>query len=137
MVAPTQERLMEAVHQALVRRGAAVVVTDGYEPYDLEIRVPPLIRVPILILQQQWELGVGWHVQPAPTPILIGAVILFVALLLVTETPIGAIGGTIAAILIIAAVAWQRARSLPALVAGAVADAARQYGLRVMADGGL
>jgi glycosyltransferase involved in cell wall biosynthesis len=136
MVAPAPERLMEAVHAALVRRGAAVAVTDGYEPYDLEIRVPPSIRAPILILQQQWELGVGWRVQPALTAILISAVIFFTSLLLIGVTPIAAAGGTLAAIAIVGAVAWYRVRKLPALIAGAVADAARQFGLCVAADRG-
>ena len=125
---------MEAVHQALVRRGAAVAVTDGYEPYDLQIRVPPLIRVPILILQQQWELSVGWRVQPALTPMLITALIVFVALMLIGVTPIGAAGGTLAALVVAAAAAWYRVRKLPALIAGAVADAARRFSLCVSAD---
>jgi hypothetical protein len=136
MVGPAPERLMEAVHDALVRRGVTVAVTDGYEPYDLEIRVPPLIRVPILILQQQWELGVGWRVEPALTPILISVVILFAAFLLIGVTPIGAAGGTLAVTAVVGMVAWQRVRRLPALIAGAVADAARQFGLRAAADGG-
>ena len=127
---------MEAVHEALLRRGAAVAVTDGYEPYDLEIRVPPLVRVPILILQQQWELGVGWRVRPAPIPILVSAAIVFVALLLIGVTPIGAIGGTVAALAIGGAVVWQRLRRLPALIGGAVMDAARQFGLCVAPGGG-
>jgi len=134
MIAPPPERLMEAVHQALVRRGAAVAVTDGYEPYDLQIRVPPLIRVPILILQQQWELSVGWRVQPALTPMLITALIVFVALMLIGVTPIGAAGGTLAALVVAAAAAWYRVRKLPALIAGAVADAARRFSLCVSAD---
>jgi O-antigen biosynthesis protein len=136
MVAPAPERLMEAVHAALLRRGAAVAVTDGYEPYDLEIRVPPLVRVPILILQQQWELGVGWRVRPALMPILVSAAILFVALLLIGVTPIGAIGGTVAAIAIGGVVVWQRLRRLPALIGGAVMDAARQFGLCVTPGSG-
>jgi O-antigen biosynthesis protein len=136
MVAPAPDRLMEAVHHALVRRGGAVAVTDGYEPFDLEIRMPPLIRVPILILQQQWELGVGWRVQPALAAILIGAIIVFVGLLLISATPIGAGAGTLAVIAIVGGLAWQRVRKVPALIAGAVGDAARQFGLCVARDGG-
>ncbi|HTT74960.1 MAG TPA: glycosyltransferase [Candidatus Binataceae bacterium] len=134
MIGPAPDRLMEAVHEALVRRGAAVAVTDGYEPYDLEIHVPPLLRAPILILQQQWELGVGWRVLPELTAIVPGLAILFVALLLIGLPAIGAIAGTIAALAIVGAVAWQRVKKLPALIAAAVADAARRFGLCVAVD---
>ena len=35
------------MRDALVRSGVAVAETDGFQSYDLEIVVPPMIRVPI------------------------------------------------------------------------------------------
>jgi O-antigen biosynthesis protein len=135
MVAPPPERLMESVRQALIQRSATVAVTDGYEPYDLEVRVPPLVRVPILILQQQWELGMGWRVRLPAMPITITIAIIFVALLLIVFNPLGAIAGTIIVAGLAALVVWRRLCQLPALIGAAVADAARQYGLCVAEDG--
>jgi hypothetical protein len=57
-------------------------------------------------------------------------------LLLIGVTPIGAIGSTVAAIAIGGVVVWQRLRRLPALIGGAVMDAARQFGLCVTPGGG-
>jgi hypothetical protein len=57
-----------------------------------------------------------------------------VALLMISLTPIGALSGTIAAIIMVGTVAWYRVRKLPSLIGGAVADAARQFGLCVAAD---
>ena len=39
------------MRDALVRRGVAVAETDGFQSYDLEIVVPPMIRVPINALR--------------------------------------------------------------------------------------
>jgi len=135
MVAPPPERLMEAVREALVRRGAAVAVTDGYEPYDLQIRAAPLIRVPLLILQQHWELGVGWRVTLAPIAIPIAAAVLIVGVL--GAIPLGGmpLAGAIGALAIAAAVILLRARMIPALVGAAVVDVARQFALCVSVQG--
>ena len=134
MVAPAAERLMEAVREALIRRGAAVAVTDGYEPYDLQIRVAPLLRVPLLILQQHWELGVGWRVKLAPIAIPLAAAIIILGVLgavsLGGVLPVAVIG----ALAIAAVVVLRRARMIPALIGAAVADAARQFGLCIAAD---
>jgi hypothetical protein len=135
MVAPSPERLMESLREALIHRGAAVAVTDGYEPYDLELRIPPLLHVPILILQQQWELGVGWRVRLPPLTIGLAISVIFLVLLLVSFNPLGALAGTIVLAALAGLLIWQRLRKLPALIGAAVADAARHYGLRVAADG--
>ncbi|MGA2411412.1 MAG: glycosyltransferase, partial [Candidatus Binataceae bacterium] len=135
MVAPAPERLMEAVRDALIRRGAAVAVTDGYEPYDLQIRVAPLIRVPLLILEQHWELGVGWRIKPAPIALPIAAAIVIIGVL--GALPLGSLplAGAIGVIAVAAAVVLRRVRMIPALIGAAVADAARQFGLCVTAAG--
>ena len=43
--------ILAAMRDALVRSGVAVAETDGFQSYDLEIVVPPMIRVPINALR--------------------------------------------------------------------------------------
>jgi O-antigen biosynthesis protein len=132
MVAPTPERLMESLRGALVGRGAAVAVTDGYEPYDLEIRAEPLLRVPILILQQQWELGIGWRVRPKAATLGATAAIVFIALLAISYSLLLGAAGTILVAAAVGLGMWRRLRKIPTLIRLAVADTAAELNLLVV-----
>ena len=44
--------ILTALRDALVRRGVAVAETDGFQSYDLELVVLPMIRVPINALRR-------------------------------------------------------------------------------------
>ncbi len=69
-VSSTSAPLLAAMRAALVRRGLAVAPTDGFQAYDLQILIPPAIRVPINAVDEgagrialRWRLDVDrWRV---------------------------------------------------------------------------
>ncbi|MGD0076793.1 MAG: glycosyltransferase, partial [Candidatus Binataceae bacterium] len=64
--------LMQAIRGALIRRGAAVAVSDGFEPFDLEILMTPALRIPInAIAAEQGGLTLRWRLGVDLKPILV------------------------------------------------------------------
>ncbi|MGH8012100.1 MAG: glycosyltransferase [Candidatus Binataceae bacterium] len=119
------ERAVAVMREALVRRGASVALTDGYQTYDLELEIVPALRVPILLLQRANEVAVGWRLRIELVRLLIPALVIFATILLAGYTvPIAAI---VTAILIILAgmIGIIRASKVPRLIAAACADTAR------------
>ncbi len=119
--------LLAATRRALVRRGLAVAVTDGFQSYDLEIIVPPAVRVPLNALKREGgRVALRWRVRAAlRRPLVAGAIALVVL------TAAGLTLGQAAGVLVFAgaalgAVAMLRARRIPAILAAAAGDAARE-----------
>jgi cellulose synthase/poly-beta-1,6-N-acetylglucosamine synthase-like glycosyltransferase len=75
-------RVLVATREALVRHGLAVAETDGFQSYDLEIVVPPLVRVPINALREDdGHVSLRWRFRVAPRRALIAAAIAILVLL--------------------------------------------------------
>ncbi|HTY55204.1 MAG TPA: glycosyltransferase [Candidatus Binataceae bacterium] len=56
--------LMQALRAALIRRGAAVAVGDGFEPFDLEILITPMLRIPLnALVPEQGEVRLRWRLR--------------------------------------------------------------------------
>ncbi len=108
--------ILAALRNALVRSGVAVAETDGYQSYDLEIVVPPMIRVPINSLRQNdGSIALLWRVRPAPRRALIAAAVTFV--LLAAGFSLGAAIVVVALAAIAAGLlALNRARRIPAII---------------------
>jgi hypothetical protein len=73
--------ILAAMRDALVRSGLAVAETDGFQSYDLEIVVPPTIRVPINAVRADSRIALRWRTRIAPRRALIGEAILLLVIL--------------------------------------------------------
>jgi GT2 family glycosyltransferase len=123
-------RLLAAMRRALVRRGVAVAVTDGFQSYDLEIIVPPAARAPLNALKRdRGRVALRWRVRAAPQRPLIVAAIALVVLVAAGLTIGHALGTMVFAGAAAGAIAMIRARRIPAILAGAADDAARELGV--------
>jgi hypothetical protein len=122
--------ILDAIRKALVHRGVAVAETDGFQSYDLEIVVPPMIRVPINALRTDAGLALLWRVRPAPRRALIAATVTFV--LLAAAFSVGAaIVGVALAALAVGVLAITRARRIPAIIKAATAEVAASLGISI------
>jgi hypothetical protein len=119
--------VLGATRRALVRRGLAVAVTDGFQSYDLEIIVPPALRAPLNALKREGRrVALRWRVRAALQRPLAAAAVALVVLVAAGLTPGQAAGVLVFAGAAIGAVAMLRARRIPAIIAAAAADAARE-----------
>jgi hypothetical protein len=122
--------ILYAIREVLVHRGVAVAETDGFQSYDLEIVVPPMIRMPINALRTDAGLALLWRVRPAPRRALIAAAVTFV--LLTAAFSMGAaIVGLAFAALAVGVLAITRARRIPAIVKASAAEVAASLGISI------
>jgi glycosyltransferase involved in cell wall biosynthesis len=122
--------ILAAIRDALVHRGVAVAETDGFQSYDLEIVVPPMIRVPINSLRKDGALALLWRVRLAPRHFLIAAGATFV--LLGAAFSLGAaIVGVAFAALAVGVLAITRARRIPAIISACAAEVAGSLGISI------
>ncbi len=128
--------VLESIRAALVRRGLAVAVTDGFQEYDLEIVLPPGLRIPINAIRRPdgW-LALRWRVRIAARRALaaaaIGLVVLAVAGLGAGEALTAVFLGGVS----IGALALARAWRLPGAILAAASDAGNEFGLRAEETG--
>ena len=124
--------ILAAIRDELVHRGVAVAETDGFQSYDLEIVVPPMVRVPINSLRKDGALALLWRVRLAPRHFLIAAVATFV--LLAAAFSLGAaIVGVAFAALAVGVLAITRARRIPAIISACAAEVAGALGISIAA----
>ena len=98
------------MRDALIRRGVAVAETDGFQSYDLELVVPPMIRVPINALRRNdRSIAMLYRIRTPPRRALIAAAIIF-ALLAATASLGAGIVGVIFAALAVGVLAINRAQ---------------------------
>jgi len=122
--------ILDAIRDALVHRGVAIAETDGFQSYDLEIVVPPMIRVPINALHTDAGLALLWRVRPAPRHALIAAAVTF--MLLAAAFSFGAaIVGVAFAVLAVGVLAITRARRIPAIIKASATEVATSRGISI------
>ncbi|MHB8383379.1 MAG: glycosyltransferase family 2 protein, partial [Candidatus Binataceae bacterium] len=121
-----------AMRRALIRRGFAVAVTDGFKAYDLEAIVPPMIRASLnAITREGGSIALKWRMRADPrrAPILAGCV--FAALIAAGLSLDEALAAVFLCALVIGGFALLRARRVAAAIAGSAAEAAKALGLSV------
>jgi GT2 family glycosyltransferase len=119
--------VLAATRRALVRRGLAVAVTDGFQSYDLEIIVPPAVRAPLNALKRDGgRVALRWRVRAVLQRPVAAAAVLLVVLAAAGLSLGQAVGVLVFAAAAIGAVAMLRARRIPAIVAAAAGEAARE-----------
>jgi hypothetical protein len=73
--------ILAAMRDALIRRGVAVAETDGFQSYDLELVVPPMIRVPINAVRKDVSIALLWRNRTGPRwmPIAVAVTVVLVS----------------------------------------------------------
>ena len=104
------------MRDALIRRGVAVAETDGFQSYDLELVVPPMIRAPINALRKDASIALIWRTRPDPRRGLIAAAVTFLVLLAAGFSLSTAIVGVVLAAVAVGLIAIARARRVPAII---------------------
>jgi cellulose synthase/poly-beta-1,6-N-acetylglucosamine synthase-like glycosyltransferase len=123
--------ILAALRDALIRRGVAVAETDGFQSYDLELVVPPMIRVPINALRRNdRSIAMLFRIRTTPRRALVAAAIIF-ALLAATSSIGAGIVGVIFAALAVGVLAINRASRIPAIIKACAADVAAALGISV------
>ncbi len=124
--------MLDEIRRALVRRGVAVARTDGYQSYDLQAIVPPMIRASLNALaRERGCIALKWRVTAAPRRALAAAGVLFVVLAATGMSAYHALIAVILAGCVIGGFAFLRARRLAATIVAAAADAAAAIGARL------
>ena len=109
--------VLAATREALIRHGLAVAETDGFQSYDLEIVVPPLIRIPInAVREKDGRVSLLWRTKVAPRQALIAAAIALLVMLAAGLPLRAACAALILAAIAIAIFAFLRARRVSAIV---------------------
>ena len=109
--------VLASCREALIRHGLAVAETDGFQSYDLEIVVPPLVRVPInAVREKDGRVSLLWRTRIAPRRALIAAGIALLVLLAAGLPLRAALAALILAAIGTAVFAFVRARRVSAIV---------------------
>jgi hypothetical protein len=120
------DHLKEALRAALLERGAMVAVTDGYQPYDLQVQTADGVAAALNLLNaRDGRIVVGWSLGIRPIFVARRLIALFVAAVLAlilgrglkAAIAIGVLGG-----LALAALFTLDARRIPPLLELAVRD---------------
>ncbi|MFZ0678096.1 glycosyltransferase, partial [Candidatus Binatus sp.] len=121
--------ILAAMRDALVRRGVAVAETDGFQSYDLELVVPPMIRVPINALRKDASIALLWRNRPGPRwmPIAVGVFVVLVS----AAFSLGARIAIAFAALAVGVIAVARTRRISAIIRACAAEVADKLGISI------
>ena len=124
--------VLAQVRESLVHRGVAVAETDGFQSYDLEVVMPPLMRAPINAVRgKDGSLTLLWRLRLAPQRALIASAVAFLILLVTGLSIRAAIVVVLCAVAASGLFAIVRASRIPSIVKGSAAEAAARLGIRV------
>ncbi len=125
-------RILAAMRPALALRGLAVAVTDGYQTYDLEIVLPPAVRVPINALRaRDGQVNLRWRMRPALRRVLIASAVAIVVLAAAGLTLNEAVAAVAVGVALVAGLAYTRARRIAPMLAAAARETATSLNLRL------
>ena len=123
--------ILAAMRDALIRRGVAVAETDGFQSYDLELVIPPMIRAPINALRKDASIALIWRTRPDPRRGLIAAAVTFLVLLAAGFSLGAAIVGVVLAAVAVGLIAITRARRVPAIIDASASEVASSLGISI------
>jgi hypothetical protein len=122
--------ILAALRDALVRRGVAVAETDGFQSYDLELVVLPMIRVPINALRRNdGSIALLWRTRTAPRHALVAAAVALLLLLAAGFSLSASVIGIACAAIAAGLFAITRARRIPAVIKACAAEVAGSFGI--------
>ncbi|MGH7863661.1 MAG: glycosyltransferase [Candidatus Binataceae bacterium] len=129
-------KVLEAMRKSLVRRGLAVAVTDGFQEYDLEIVLPPGLRIPINAIRRgDARLALRWRVRLALRRALAAGVVGLVVLAVAGLSAGDALSAVLLGGVSLGALALARAWRLPGAILAAAGEAGNELGLRAEETG--
>lgn len=115
------------MRRALIRRG---FVTDGFQSYDLEAIVPPMIRAPLnAITREHGRVALKWRMRADPRRALVVAGCVFVVLMAAGLSLDESLVAVFLSALAIGGFALLRARRLAASIVASGAEAAKALGV--------
>jgi len=124
--------LLADMRATLVKYGLAVAATDGFKAWDLNLVLPPAIRVPLNALRMSdGTIALAWRTKTEPARTIVAAVLIFIALIACGMGAIGAMVGTAAIIALSIAPAIVRLRRVPSLLVAAAQSIATARELKV------
>jgi len=123
--------ILTALRDALVRHGLAVAETDGFQSYDLELVVLPMIRVPINALRRNdGSIALLWRIRSTPRRASIAALIVFVVLAAAFSIGAGVVGVVFAG-LAVGVLAINRASRIPAIIKSCASEVVGALGISI------
>ncbi len=124
--------LLDSVRTGLIRSGVAAAPSDGFQPYDLQILLPPAIRIPLNAVDEGGgRIALRWRLDVDRRAIAIAAGVLVLLLLIAGASWLGGLIVLAFVAVAFAIVAASRATGIPAILAACVEEAAAQGGFRV------
>ncbi len=123
--------ILATMRDVLIRRGVAVAETDGFQSYDLELVIPPMIRAPINALRKDASIALIWRTRPDPRRGLIAAAVTFLVLLAAGFSLGAGIVGVVLAALAVGLIAITRARRVPAIINACASEVAGSLGISI------
>jgi O-antigen biosynthesis protein len=125
-------RILAAMRSALARRGLAVAVTDGYQTYDLEIVLPPAVRVPINALRaRDGGVNLRWRMRLALRRVVIACGAAIIVLAAAGLTLNEAVTAVAVGAALVAGLAYTRARRIAPILAAAARETATSLNLKL------
>ncbi|MDO8434063.1 MAG: glycosyltransferase [Candidatus Binatus sp.] len=125
--------VLVSMRESMFRRGLAVAPTDGFQPYDLQVVAPPMIRMPInALVEKDGGVTLLWRLRIVSRRALIAAAI---ALLILLVSGFSTTAGVLIVLTVgiaVAAIAILRAARLSSIMLAAAAEAADRLGLLVI-----
>jgi hypothetical protein len=125
--------LLDALRAALVREGLAAAPGDDFQNWDLQILLPPAIRVPLNAVDEGGgRVSLRWRLDLDRRAVAIAAGVVVVLLMVAGASWLGGLivfGFAAAAFVMIAA---SRAAVIPAAIRRSAAEVAGSFGLRVI-----
>lgn len=129
--------ILERIRAALFRFGVAVAVTDGFQAWDLNVVLPPALRVSINALRNRdGSVALAWRTNSDARRIIIAAILTFVVLLAAGFGWSSALIVTLVLTAIALTPAILRLVRVPSLLHAAAAAAAKDSGLTIVSSDG-
>ncbi len=129
--------LLAEIREALIKYGLAVAVTDGFKDWDLEVVLPPAVRVPLNALSMSdGTIALAWRTKIESGKTMIAPLVIFLVLIAAGVWWPAALIVTLFIIALALAPAMMRMRQVPSLLRAAAESITRKRNLKFVISGG-
>jgi GT2 family glycosyltransferase len=128
--------ILERLRAELFRYGVAVAVTDGFQAWDLNVVLPPALRVSLNTLRNRdGTVALAWRTNSDARRTIMAAIIVFIVLLAAGFAWSAALVTTVVLVAIVLTPAILRLVRIPSLLWAAAATVAKEEGLTIVEAG--
>jgi GT2 family glycosyltransferase len=125
--------LLAEIRESLVKYGLAVAVTDGFQSWDLNIVLPPAVRVPLNALRMSdGTVALAWRTRTEATATIIAAIVIFILMIAAGFSWPVSVAVTLVIVALAMVPAIVRLMRVPSLIRAAAESAARAHNLSVV-----